>query len=185
MASGTGSGSIKGNRPPRVHIQYENPGDGEEQVELPFVMGIMADLSGNNSPKEKPEFSDRSFKPVTASKLDEFMGGDHGVQPGLACQVRNTLEPDSGEKLNIDLQFRTMDDFSPAEVARQVPALKELLDARMQLANLVQYLIVKPEAQKEVRALLNDPDKLAALADLARRTKEADGEPKETAGDEA
>ncbi len=174
MASDKSTDFIKRNRKPRVHISYEDPYDSEQMVELPFVMGVMSDLSGNNSPVEKPAFDEREFTDVTSASLDSYM---ESVAPGVTFNVEDKLNPDSGQKLGVDLQFRKMDDLNPAEVARQVPALRKLLEAREHLANLQRYMSSKPKAQDQVAKLLNDPELLKVLAE---RSKEATNEDEKT-----
>lgn len=162
MASNSGSGFIKRNRPPRVQIAYQDPYDSEKMVELPFVMGVMSDLSGNDPGVEKPPVEERSFVDVTKDTLDEYM---ESVQPGVTFNAENKLDPDSGSKLGVALRFEKMEDFEPANIARQVPALKKLLEAREQLANLQRYMSSKPKAQEHIKKLLNDPELMAALAE--------------------
>ncbi|MBL3574138.1 type VI secretion system contractile sheath small subunit [Rhodovulum sulfidophilum] len=170
MSSNSGSGFIKRNRPPRVQIQYQDPYDSEKMVELPFVMGVMSDLSGNNPGVEKPAVEDRSFTDVTKDTLDDYMAS---VTPGVTFTVDNRLQPESGEKLAVNLQFEKMEDLEPAAVARQVPALRQLLEAREQLANLQRYMGTKPRAQQHIKRLLADPELMAALADSAARDDDA------------
>lgn len=171
MASDSATGFIKRNRPPRVQIAYADPYDSQKQVELPFVMAIMSDLSGNASPVEKPPLADRDFVPVSQDNLDDFM---ESVEPGVALTVPNRLDPDAGDKLNVSLTFRKMADLSPAEVARQVPALRTLLEARTQLANLQRYMNGKVAAQDQLRALLSDPSLMAALDERRAAAKSTD-----------
>jgi type VI secretion system protein ImpB len=161
MASDKATDFIKRNRPPRVNISYEDPYDSEKLVELPFVMGVMSDLSGNDSRVEKADMAEREFIDVTAATLDDVM---EGIAPGLSFNTENKLDADSKDRLGVSLHFSSMEDFEPAQIARQVPALKKLLDARMHLANLQRYMNSKPKAQQQVKALLNDPELLAALA---------------------
>ena len=161
MASDSASGFLKRNRPPRVNISYADPYDAEKMVELPFMMGVMADLSGNASPVEKDPVADRDFTDVTNSTLDDYV---NSVKPGLSFNVENTLDADSTDRLGVNLEFSKMGDFGPAEIARQVPALNKLLEAREQLANLARYMNGKSKAQDHIRALLDDPDLMAALA---------------------
>jgi type VI secretion system protein ImpB len=143
-------------------------------VELPFMMGVMADLSGNASPVEKDPVADRDFTDVTNSTLDDYV---NSVKPGLSFNVENTLDPNSTDRLGVNLEFSKMDDFGPAEIARQVPALNKLLEAREQLANLARYMNGKSKAQDHIRALLDDPDLMAALA--ARAGTDEDDDAKE------
>ena len=141
MASDKATDFIKRNRPPRVNISYEDPYDSEKMVELPFVMGVMSDLSGNDSKVEKPAMEEREFIDVTAATLDDVM---EGIAPGLSFNVENKLDEDSKDRLGVSLHFSNMEDFNPAQVARQVPALRKLLEARMHLANLQRYMNSKP-----------------------------------------
>ncbi|GAA6178111.1 type VI secretion system contractile sheath small subunit [Sulfitobacter pacificus] len=164
MASDSGSGFIKRNRPPRVQIQYEDPYDSEKMVELPFVMGVMSDLSGNNPGVEPEPADDRKFSDVTKDTLDDYMAA---TKPGMTFMVGNKLDPDSGQKMGVDLQFEKMEDLEPAAIARQVPALRKILEAREQLANLQRYMSAKPKAQEHLQKLLSDPELMAALADRA------------------
>jgi type VI secretion system protein ImpB len=168
-SSDSATGFIKRNRPPRVQISYADPIEANKQVELPFVMGVMSDLSGNASKVEKPPVGEREFTQVSQDNLDDYMGS---IQPGLAMNVENTLDPEAGGKLSVNLNFKKMADFSPGEVARQVPALNALLEARQQLANLQRYMNGKAAAQDQLKALLQDPALMAALSD--RRAKSSD-----------
>lgn len=166
MASDTGSGHIRRNRPPRVHIAYTDPLDSEKEVELPFVMGVMSDLSGNTPGKEKAPVEDRTFDKVTNATLDTFMAKT--IKPGLSVMVGNKLKGGSDQKMGLNLRFNSMDDFEPAQIAKQVPALKELLEARQQLADLLLYMTSKPKAQEQIKELLNDPERLKVLAAQAK-----------------
>ncbi|WP_308917915.1 type VI secretion system contractile sheath small subunit [Jannaschia sp. LMIT008] len=161
MAADKATDFLKRNRPPRVNISYEDPYDSERMVELPFVMGMMSDLSGNDSDREKPAIEEREFRDVTGATLDAYMAD---VAPGVSMAVENRLDAGSTDKLGVALRFKSMDDFNPARVAEQVPALNKLLEARKQLANLQRYMNSKPKAQEQIRMLLNDPELMAALA---------------------
>ena len=171
MASDKSTDFIKRNRPPRVNISYEDPYDSEKMVELPFVLGVMSDLSGNASEVEKPDMEERDFVDVTAATLDDYM---KSIAPGLSFNVENKLGEGEG-RMGVSLKFENMDDFNPAAVASQIPALKKLLEARQHLANLQRYMNSKPKAQDQIRKLLNDPELMAALAEREQK-KSADGE---------
>ena len=171
-SSDSATGFIKRNRPPRVQISYADPIEANKQVELPFVMGVMSDLSGNASKVEKPPVGEREFTQVSQDNLDDYMGS---IQPGLAMNVENTLDPEAGGKLSVNLNFKKMADFSPGEVARQVPALNALLEARQQLANLQRYMNGKAAAQDQLKALLQDPKLMAALAERRDAAKDGEG----------
>ncbi|MFT4150239.1 MAG: type VI secretion system contractile sheath small subunit [Paracoccaceae bacterium] len=173
-SSDSATGFIKRNRPPRVQISYADPINAEKQVELPFVMGIMSDLSGNASKVEKPPVAEREFTQISQDTLDDYM---ESVAPGLAINVDNTLDPEAGGKLSVSLNFKKMADLSPGEIARQVPALATLLEARQQLANLQRYMNGKSAAQEQLKSLLSDPKLMAALNE--RRAETSDGKPQE------
>ena len=164
MATDSGQRFIRRNRPPRVHITYEDPYNAERRIELPFVMGVLSDLSGNNSNVEKPEVGDRKFLEFD---MDNFENRMAAIEPGAAFTVPNKLGDNGSERLSVDMHFRKMDDFSPAAVARQVPALAQLLQAREQLANLLRYMDGKVAAEDQIKALLKDPQLMAALSKRA------------------
>ncbi|OYW67577.1 MAG: type VI secretion system-associated protein [Bosea sp. 12-68-7] len=174
MAGDSGQKFIRRNRPPRVHITYEDPYNAEQKVELPFVMGVMADLSGNASGVEKPEISQRKFLDFDMDNFDQRMAA---IEPGVAFAVPNKLG-DGGDKLSVALKFSKFDDFNPASVARQIPAMAKLLEAREQLANLVRFMDGKMAASDQIKALLADPQLMAALKDKLG-DKPADGTPAE------
>ncbi|MCQ0989523.1 type VI secretion system contractile sheath small subunit [Jiella marina] len=189
MASDSGQRFIKRNRPPRVQIAYEDPHDSNRRVELPFVMGVMADLSGNAG-AEKPPVGERHLEQVDMDTFDELMASK--VQPGVRFAVENKLGDKGSDKLSVDLKFKSMDDFSPAAVAKNVPPLKSLLEARQQLNNLRSYMTGRVKAEDILQKLLSDPELMAAIKDrrgqakaaaLTDDTKDAD-EPKAGSGDE-
>ena len=131
----SGQKFIARNRAPRVQIEYDVEIYGsEKKVQIPFVMGVLADLSGK--PVDPlPEIADRKFLEIDIDNFDARM---KSIKPRVAFQVDNTL---TGEgKLNIDLSFESMEDFSPAAIARRVGALNSLLEARTQLHNLLSYM---------------------------------------------
>lgn len=167
MPSDSATGFIKRNRPPRVNISYADPYDSEKMVELPFVMGVLSDLSGNASKVEKPAIAERNFTDVTGATLDDYMAS---VSPGLSFNVENKLDGEG--RIGVNLEFNSMEDFGPAQVARQVPALAKLLEAREQLANLARYMNGKSKAQDHIHALLNDPELMAALAEANKSAEE-------------
>lgn len=156
----SGQKFIKRNRPPRVHITYNDPYDAEKKVELPFVMGVMADLSGNDAGVEKADMADRKF---TEFDMDNFEQRMAAIQPGAKFRVENKLSENSNEQMSVNLRFNKMDDFSPAAVAKQVPSLNKLLEAREQLTNLLRYMDGKTAATDQIKALLKDPQLMEAL----------------------
>lgn len=155
----SGQRFIKENRAPRVHIEYEVETFGSMQkVELPFVMGIMSDLSGK-SHVEKKVMDKRDFVEFDMDNFEQRMAA---IAPRAAFNVDNTL---SGEgKMSVDLTFNTMEDFSPGAVAKRVPALAKLLDARQELNDLMLYMDGKDGAQDLLDKVLKDPELMKALA---------------------
>jgi type VI secretion system protein ImpB len=167
MARDSGQKFIRRNRPPRVHITYENPTNAEEKVEIPFVMGVMSDLSGNTPGVEKEDIANRKFLDFDMDNLDARMAG---IQPGVSFRVQNKLSDNADEKIGISLRFNKMADFEPPAIARQVPALAKLLEARQQLANLTRYMDGKVAAEETVRKLLSDRQLMATLKNRAAET---------------
>jgi type VI secretion system protein ImpB len=154
---------IARNRAPRVQIEYEVELYGaQKKVQVPFVMGVMADLSGDSA-EPLPAVDERKFLAIDIDNFDERM---KSMKPRVAFRVPNTL---TGEgQLNVDITFESMDDFSPAAVARKVDALSKLLEARTQLSNLVTYMDGKSGAEELISKVLNDPALLKSLADKAK-----------------
>jgi type VI secretion system protein ImpB len=150
---------IARNRAPRVQIEYDVEVYGsEKKVNLPFVMGVLADLSGQSADPLAP-VADRKFLEIDVDNFDERL---KSMKPRAAVQVPNTL---TGEgNLAVDITFESMDDFSPAAVARKVGALAKLLEARGQLQNLLTYMDGKSGAEELIAKLLNDPAMLQSLA---------------------
>ena len=149
---------IARNRAPRVQIEYDVELYGaQKKVQLPFVMGVMSDLSGK--PEEAlPPVADRKFLEVDVDNFDARM---KSMKPRVAFQVENTL---TGEgSLPVDITFESMDDFSPAAVARKVDGLNKLLEARTQLANLITYMDGKTGAEELIAKLIEDPALMQAL----------------------
>jgi type VI secretion system protein ImpB len=162
MAKNSNSGQkfISRNRKPRVHITYEDPYDSEELVELPFVMGVLADLSGNASAVEKPEIENRKFLDTDMDNFDARMAA---IEPAVAFKTPNKLGGEEGTQLSVNLKFTKFEDFEPAAIARQVPALAKLLAAREQLSNLLRYMDGKVAAEDTLKKLLADPQLMSAL----------------------
>ena len=160
MSTQSGQRFIKKNRAPRVHIEYEVETFGSRQkVELPFVMGVMSDLSGK-SEVEKKTLDKRDF---TEFDMDNFEQRMEAIAPRAVFQVDNTLSGD-GSKLGVDLTFKSMDDFSPGAVARNVPALAKMLEARQELSDLMAYMDGKDGAQDLLDRVLKDPELMKSLA---------------------
>src|SRR6201994_349378 len=160
MAKSSGQRFIKRNRPPRVHITYEDPTNAEEKIELPFVMGVMSDLSGNTPGVEKVDIDQRKFLDIDMDNIDSRMAA---IQPGVSFRVNNKLSENSDEKMSVNLRFNKMSDFEPAAIAKQIPALATLLEARTHLANLLRYMDGKVAAEDSLKKLLADPQLMLAL----------------------
>ena len=151
------------NRAPRVQIEYDVELYGSpKKVQIPFVMGVMSDLSGDVK-EPLPPVDDRKFLAIDIDNFDDRM---KSMKPRVAFSVPNTL---TGEgNLSVDITFESMDDFSPAAVARKVDALAKLLEARSQLSNLITYMDGKTGAEDLISKVLNDPALLKSLADKAK-----------------
>ena len=159
MPAKSGQRFIKDNRAPRVHIEYEVETYGAKQkVELPFVMGVFSDLSGK-SHVEKKSVDKRDF---TEFDMDNFEQRMEAIAPRAAFNVDNSLTGDG--KLAVDLTFKSMDDFDPGAVAKQVPALAKLLEARRELNDLMLYMDGKDGAQELLDKVLHDPELAKALS---------------------
>ena len=168
----SGQKFIKENRAPRVHIEYEVETYGSRQkVELPFVMGVLSDLSGK-SLVEKKEVSKRDFTEFDMDNFDQRM---EAIAPRAAFTVENTLAGD-GSKLGIDLTFNNMNDFSPGAIAKNTPALAKLLEARQQLSDLMVYMDGKDGAQELLDKVLKDPALLSALSSAKSDDAASEGE---------
>ncbi|MEX0284439.1 MAG: type VI secretion system contractile sheath small subunit [Paracoccaceae bacterium] len=160
---------IARNRAPRVQIEYDVELYGaEKKVQLPFVMGVMSDLAGK-SEVAQPAVADRKFLEIDVDNFDDRM---KSMAPRAAFTVPNTL---TGEgNLAVDITFESMDDFSPAAIAAKVEPLKELLDARTQLSNLMTYMDGKTGAEDLITKIIQDPALLKTLA--AQPAPQGDGE---------
>ena len=159
MAKASSQKFIGRNRAPRVQIEYDLEVYGaEKQIQLPFVMGVFSDLSGASA-DELPTPADRNAVEIDVDNFDSRL---KSMKPKVQFSVPNTL---SGEgNLPIEITFESMDDFSPAAVARKVGALNGLLEARSELSNLVTYMDGKVKAEELIGRILNDPELLKSLA---------------------
>lgn len=159
---------IARNRAPRVQIEYDVEVYGaEKKVQLPFVMGVMSDLSGK-SEVALPSVNDRKFLEID---VDNFGARMAAIKPRAAFSVPNTL---TGEgNMSVDITFESMDDFTPGAIARKVEPLRELLEARTQLSNLMTYMDGKSGAEELISRAMQDP---ALLKSLASAPAPTDGE---------
>ncbi|MDR2796527.1 MAG: type VI secretion system contractile sheath small subunit [Spirochaetaceae bacterium] len=175
MASESSQKFIAKNRAPRVQIEYDVEANGvEKKVDLPFVMGVVSDLSGK--PLEPPaRVEDRQMLEFTSENFDDRL---KAIKPHVAFSVPNVL---TGEgNIPVDLTFESMADFSPGAVTAKIDGLKQLMEAREQLANLLSYMDGKQGAEDLLSKILKDP---ALLAALAKKAKENDATPPPAAGE--
>ena len=159
VMAGSSQKFIARNRAPRVQIEYDVELYGaEKKVQLPFVMGVMSDLAGK-SEAPQPAVADRKFLEIDVDNFDSRM---KSMAPRAAFTVPNTL---TGEgNMAVDITFESMDDFSPAAIARKVEPLKKLLDARTQLSHLMTFMDGKSGAENLIGQIIQDPALLSALA---------------------
>ena len=159
MARQSSQKFIARNRAPRVQIEYDVEVYGsQKKVQLPFIMGVMADLSGTPAEPNAP-VADRKFLEIDVDNFDERL---KAMKPRMAFSVPNTL---TGEgNLSVDLTFQSMDDFSPAAIARKLEPLAKLLESRQQLSNLMTYMDGKTGAEDLIARVLKDPALLQSLA---------------------
>ena len=156
---------IARNRAPRVQIEYDVELYGaEKKVQLPFVMGVMSDLSGK-SEEPLPPVADRKFLEIDVDNFDDRM---KSMKPRAAFSVPNTLTGQGN--MAVDITFESMDDFSPAAIARKVEPLRKLLEARTQLSNLMTYMDGKTGAEELISKVIQDPALLKSLASAAKPT---------------
>jgi type VI secretion system protein ImpB len=177
-------------RPPRVQITYDvEIGGAIEKKELPFIVGIMADLSGKPA-TPLPKVKDRKFVEIDRDNFNEVLAS---MKPRLAVRVPSKLKPDADEQLNVELSFRHIEDFEPVAVLKQIPALNRLYEARLRLRDLLTKLdgndeldvllrevIASTEAQGKLREQLAAPptapeagpaDEAAPAAEGAKKKK--------------
>ena len=167
MAKASSQKFIQRNRAPRVQIEYDVEVYGaEKKVQLPFVMGVMADLAGKPT-EEQPALEDRKMLEIDIDNFDDRL---KAMKPRAAFSVPNTL---TGEgDLKVDISFESMDDFTPAAVAKKVAGVDKLLEARTQLQNLVTYMDGKGGAEDLISRALKDDTLMQALASKAKDSGE-------------
>jgi type VI secretion system protein ImpB len=161
-------------RPPRVQIEYEvQVGDAIEIKEIPFVMGVLGDFAGQPV-EEQARLKDRKFTEVTPDNFDDVLAS---MKPHLSYSVENKLSEDpDAPKLKVDLNFRSLDDFSPEAVARQVTPLKKLLDLRTRLSDLRGTLQTNEKLDAVLQDVVNNSDKLEQLRSAVKSDEEEKGE---------
>jgi len=167
----SGQKFIGRNRAPRVQIDYDVELYGaEKKVQIPFVMGVMADLSGNPAEPLAP-ISERKILEIDVDNFDDRLKAS---KPRVQLTVPNTL---TGEgNLAVEMNFESMDDFSPEAIAKKTDGLKQLLEARTQLANLVTYMDGKEGAEQLIAKALSDPSLLATLSAAPKPQDDDSGE---------
>lgn len=153
------------NNAPRVQIEYDVELYGsQKKVELPFVTGVMSDLSGHRKAALVP-IEERKFLTFDQDNFNDRM---RAIKPRLQVYVNNTLSPDEG-LLDVELEFQSMDDFSPGSIAKRIPQMQRLLEAREHLTELITYMDGKTSAEETVRSLLEKPDFLHRLVNDPRK----------------
>ena len=170
MGKDSGAKFIGRNRAPRVQIDYDCEVLSEKKRELPFVMGVLSDLSGKPAEPLAP-LGDRKFVEIDNENFDDVLKGN---KPRAAFQVDNTL---TGEgKMNVDITFESMSDFSPDAIARKVEPLRKLLEARTQLSNLASFMDGKDDAEAVLQGLLGNQALLKSLMESAAPESEGSEE---------
>ncbi|MET0389586.1 MAG: type VI secretion system contractile sheath small subunit [Polyangiales bacterium] len=167
--NGSGQKFIRRNRAPRVQIEYDVETYGsQKKVQLPFVMGVMADLAGNQT--EPPaKLEDRKFLEFDHDNFDSRL---RAMRPRVATSVANKLTGQGS--MGVELVFKSMDDFSPSAIANNIEPLRNLLEARKRLADLIAYMDGRGDAEALLSAGLKDPEKLRALVSSLSKNASAD-----------
>ena len=161
------------NRPPRVQIEYDLELYGaEKQVQIPFVMGVMADLNGNVQDGPVTPIDERKFLEIDADNFNDRL---KAMKPHVTFSVPNVLT-EKGGNIPVDLTFESMDDFSPAVIARKVKGVRELLQARTQLDNLLTHMDGKSGAEDLISKLITDENMMQALTSAPKPGADADEE---------
>jgi type VI secretion system protein ImpB len=162
-------------RKPRVHITYQVETEGAQvERELPFVVGVMGDFSGDPSEPLKP-LKERKFIQIDRDNFNDVMAR---LTPGLNLKVENTLQGD-GSQIAVDLKFRSMDDFEPAAIVNQVPALKKLQDTRNQLRDLMTKIDRSEDLEKVLERVLQNSEELKQMNDALGAQAPSGGSGKE------
>lgn len=152
---------LKRVRPPRVHITYDvETGDAAEQKEIPFVVGVLADLSGNPE-QPLPPIKERKYVEVDRDNINEVL---EGMKPRLAFKVDNKIEAGSDAQIGVTLTFDSLEDFHPEKVAEKVEPIRKLVEARKKLYNLMAKLDGNDKLEELLQDVITSTDKLARLA---------------------
>jgi type VI secretion system protein ImpB len=166
----SGQKFIGRNRAPRVQIEYDVELYGaQKKVELPFVMGVLSDLSGKPT-EALPPVAERKALEISVDNFDDRL---NAMKPRFEATVKNTI---TGEgEMKVEMTFESLADFSPGAVAKKIPALAELLRARAQLTNLITYMDGKTGAEELIAKILKDPALLETLAKTPKQSGEPEG----------
>ncbi|QEW05709.1 type VI secretion system contractile sheath small subunit [Nitrincola iocasae] len=155
-------------RKPRVHIKYDVETEGAMvEKELPFVMGVMGDFTGNPTVPKKP-LSERKFIQIDRDNINDVM---KKMEPGLNLKVKNTLA-DDGSLMSVNLSFKSMDDFEPGQLVEQVEPLKKLLDTRNKLRDLLTKSDRSEELESLLENVLQSTDEVSRLAERLKGEEE-------------
>jgi type VI secretion system protein ImpB len=162
---------IQKNRAPRVQIEYDvETKNGQQKVEIPFVMGVLSDLSGRSA-VDLPPVENRTASEIDPDNFDSRM---QAMKPRVTFSVPNKI---TGEgSLPVDITFESIDDFSPAAIAKKVEPLKKLLEARTQLSNLATFMDGKPDAENLISSVIQDPELLKQLVESAQAANKPDSQ---------
>ena len=159
MASESQQKKLSRVRKPRVHITYDVETNGAMvKKELPFVVGVLGDFSGNPTQPLK-NFKDRKFVQIDRDNFNDVMAR---MTPGLNLRVENTLKGD-GSEMGLQLQFNSMDDFEPARIIEQVEPLKKLMETRQKLTELLGKVDLADDFEKKLEDILKDPEQVKKL----------------------
>ena len=162
---------ITRNRKPRVHITYDVETEGASvKKELPFVVGVLGDFSGNAPTEKLPPLRDRKFVTIDRDNFDDVLAS---MKPGLNIKVENTLAGD-GSEMAVQLKFEKMEDFEPGAVVQQVEPLKKMLETRNKLRDLLSKADISPELEEKLEELLKSDENMSKLADELGVKKEGD-----------
>jgi type VI secretion system protein ImpB len=161
MASESSQKKLERVRKPRVHIKYEvHVGDATEEKELPFVVGVLGDFSGNNPSTPLKSLTHRKFVQIDRDNFNDVM---ERMTPGLNIKVPNTLK-DDGSEMAVQLQFNAIEDFEPAEIVRQVEPLRKLLATRDKLRDLLTKVDRSEDLENLLEQMLRNTDQIKQLS---------------------
>lgn len=151
---------LKRVRKPRVHITYDVETEGAQEVkELPFVVGVLGDFSGDST-VDKKSLKERKFIDLKKDKFDQVMAR---IEPAVKMKVENTLEK-NGKEFEVNLKFQSMDDFEPEKIVQQVEPLRKLMETRNRLRDLMAKADSSEELESLLEQILGDQEKLSQLA---------------------